>query len=500
MKHFATNYFFALLADLAQRAAPVVLGVWISRRLGVEPFGVYFLATSLVFIAGRLSFWGLDQLLTREVAKAPDQASRFLSNFMAIRLLMAFISLLLLGWVASWLGYAPSTLRVIMLLGLTIPFNNASNILQAVYIAREEMGYLTLVSAASGLGRIAAGGLALELGWGLEELVLGLVAVSAAVLGLNLVLVWRCFAHPLQGIDLRFWREQLVVAFPFVFISIFYILENRIDVVLLSRLGTERDVGFYGAASTLVGALTLIPFAYRTSILPVMSRLYDQAADSLSQLYEWSFKYLFLLGLPIAVGTTILATPLIMLIFGPAFEPAGPVLRVLVWSLALLFLNVVNSRVMVVADRQDVVARFLAATLVANLTLNVLLIPRLGATGSAVARVMSTSLLFAMSYTFVRRCLLPLDRPRYLHRPILASVAMAAVLLASPFWPLVARIGLGAMVYLGGLLILGTFRREDWALVRQAIRRPPIVETLHATADPSTSSGHRHGPPTVDSS
>jgi O-antigen/teichoic acid export membrane protein len=192
------------------------------------------------------------------------------------------------------------------------------------------------------------------------------------------------------------------------------------------------------------------------------------------------------------VGTTILATPFILLIFGPAFEPAGPVLQVLVWSLALLFLNVVNSRVMVVADRQDMVARFLAATLVTNLTLNVLLIPRLGATGSAVARVVSTSLLFAMSYTFVRRRLLPLDRPRHLFQPILASVAMAAVLLASAFWPLVVRVGLGATVYIGGLLILGTFRREDWALMRQTIGRPPIAETLHATADP--------GPPTADSS
>jgi len=480
VKHFATNYVFALLADLVQRAAPVVLGVWISRRLGVEPFGVYFLATSLVFIAGRLSFWGLDQLLTREVAKAPQQASRFLSNFMAIRLLMAVISLLLLGWVAAWLGYAPSTLRIILLLGLTIPFNNVSNILQAVYIAREEMGYLTLVSAASGLGRIAAGGLALELGWGLEGLVLGLVAVSAAVLGLNLVLVWWRFAHPLRSVDLRFCREQLAIAFPFVFISIFYILENRIDVVLLSRLGTEREVGFYGAASTLIGALTLIPFAYRTSILPVMSRLYNRAPEDLNRLYGWSLRVLLLLGLPIAVGTTLLASPLVRLIFGVAFVPAGPVLQVLVWSLALLFLNVVNSRVMVVANRQDAVARFLMLSLATNLLLNLVLIPRLGPVGVAVARVASTALFFGLSYVFVRRLLAFAGRPELL-RPLLATAAMAAVVLVASPWPVVVRIGLGAAVYFAALLALGGLQWSDWALVQQAFvgLSAPEGEALH---------------------
>lgn len=476
MKHFATNYVFALLADLTQRAAPVVLGIWISRRLGVAPFGVYFLAISLVFIAGRLSFWGLDQLLTREVAKAPNQASRFLSNFMAIRLLMALATLPLLGVVTSWLGYAPATRRIILLLGLTIPFDNVSNILQAVYIAREEMGYLALVSAISGLGRIAAGGVALELGWGLEGVVLGLVGISAAVLGLNLALVWRRFARPLQAIDLGFCWRQLVIALPFVLMSVFYILDNRIDVVLLSRLGTEQEVGFYGAASTLIGALTLIPFAYRTTILPMMSRLYAQAPEDLSWLYGWSLRILWLLGLPIAVGTTILATPITQFIFGPAFAPAGLILQVLVWSLALLFLNVPNSRLMIVVDRQDMIARFLLITLVTTFILNLVLIPRLGAMGSAVARVVSTAVLFGMSYTFVRRHLSISEQPLQLLPPILGSTVMAAMLLAFASQPIVVRIGLGAIAYLGVLLALGAFHREDWALIRQVIGRPPTAD------------------------
>jgi O-antigen/teichoic acid export membrane protein len=481
VKHFATNYVFALLADLAQRTAPVVLGIWVSRRLGVEPFGVYFLATSLVFIAGRLSFWGLDQLLTREVAKAPDQTSRFLSNFMAIRLVMALLTLPLLVTVAHGLGYAAQTLRIVLLLSLTIPFNNVSSILQAVYIAREELGYLTLVSALSGLGQIVAGGLALELGWGLEGVALSLVTVSAATLGLNLALVWKHFAYPLQGIELGFWREQLAVALPFVFVSTFYILENRLDVVLLSRLGTEREVGFYGAASTFIGALTLIPFAYRTSILPVMSRLYTRAPKDLIHLYAWSLRVLLGLGLPIAVGTTVLATPLVGLIFGADFAPAGPVLQVLVWSLALLFLNVVNSRVMVVANRQDVLARFLMLSLVVNLILNLGLIPRLGPVGVAVARVASTALFFALSYTFVRRRLLAFHGHPEILRPVLAAALMTAVVLAVPTWPVVARVGLGATVYFAALLVLGGLQRDDWALAQRVFASPSALESEHAS-------------------
>ncbi|MFQ5856007.1 MAG: flippase [Anaerolineae bacterium] len=470
MRRFASNYAFALLANLAQRMSTVVLGVWVSRRLGVDALGVFFLAASFTLIAGRLSYWGLDQLLSREVAKAPERAAQFLGNFIAIRATMAVLTVGLLSLVVDWLGYAPATASVILLLALTIVPDNVASICQAMYIAREEMGYLAFSSGVYGLGNVVAGGLALESGWGLEGLAVSLLAVSLLTLCINLGLVWWRYTRPLRSIDLAFCRQQLRIAFPFIFVSIFYILDNRADVVLLSRLGTERQVGFYGSANTLVGALTLLPFAYGTSILPVMSRLYVEAPAVLERLYARSFKYLFLLGLPIAVGITLIAQPLLQLIFGSGFEPAGPILQVVIWSVALLFLNVLNSRIMVVADRQDVIARFLAGTLVTNLVLNVALIPSLGAVGSAIARVVSTSLLFVLSFMFVRRELISFNASSYLPRPIVASVVMAGTVLAVWSLPLPIVIPLGGAVYLLTLAALGTFSQEDLTALREMIR------------------------------
>ncbi len=472
MRRFASNYAFAILADLAQRISTVVLGVWVSRRLGVDAFGVYFLAVSFTLIASRLSYWGLDQLLAREVAKTPERAAEFLSNFVAVRAVMAILTVGLLGLVVRGLGYEPTTAHVILLLGLTIVPDNVSNICQAMYIAREEMGFLTLTSGVYGLGNIAAGIVALESGWGLEGLVLSLLAVSLLTLTVNLALVWWRYTRPLQGIDLTFCRRQLRIAFPFVFVSVFYILDNRTDVILLSKFSTEREVGFYGAANTIVGALTLLPFAYRTSIFPVMSRLYAEAPAAMRRLFNRSFKYLFLVGLPIAVGTTLLAQPLLTIIFGPDFAPASVVLQVLIWSLAVLFLNVLNSRVMVVADRQDIIARFLALVLTANLLLNVVLIPRWGAAGSAVARVVSTLLLFVLSVVFIRRELVAFEVSGYLWRPGLAAGAMAGVLLLARAWPVVSLILLGGVVYLLTLIVLGAFSQEDLEVVRQIVQRP----------------------------
>lgn len=472
MRRFASNYAFALLADLAQRMSTVVLGVWVSRRLGVDVFGVYFLAVSFTLIAGRLSWWGLDQLLSREVAQAPERGAEFVSNFIAIRAVMAVLTVGLLSVLIGWLGYLPATAGLILLMALTIVPDNVSHICQAMYIAHEEMGYLTLTSAMYGLGNIAAGGLALEFGLGLKGLVFGLLAVSLLSLLVNLMLIWMRYTRPLRWVDVAFCRQQLKVAFPFIFISVFYVLENRADVILLSRLGTERQVGFYGAASTFVGALTLLPYAYRTSVFPVMARLYGEAPTVLERLYDRSFKYLFLAGLPIAVGTTVLARPLLELVFGPAFDPAGPVLQVLIWSLVLLFLNVLNSRIMVVANRQDMVAWFVAGTLAVNLTMNVVLIPLLGAVGSAVARVASTFLLLVLSFTFVRRQLVASNPLPYLPRPILASVVMAGVVLAARSLPVLVVIPVGGAVYLLTLAALGAFSRRDWVVLRQAVIRP----------------------------
>lgn len=474
MRRFVENYLFALSSNVVQRMSSALVIVWVSRRLGVNEAGIYFLAVSFATLFGRLAYWGLDQLLTREVARVPDRANLFLVNFVVVRTVLAGLMITLLYAVVAWLGYAPHTSRIILLVGLTILPDSLINICQSLFMAHERMGYLAVSSLLNGVVRVLAGVLALIGGFGLEGVAFGLLLASFTTLVLLMYLIRTRLFQPVWRVDWTFSRRQLGLGFPFLLISMFFILDNQLDVVLLSRLQDEYQVGLYGAASTIISALVLIPFAFQTAVFPVMSRLYTTAPDALGRLYEQSFKYLLLAGLPVAVGVTILASDIVTLVFGAQFALSAPMLQILIWSLFLTFVSIPNSRLLIVSDQQRRTAMFLLLSLVINTALNLLLIPRWGATGSAVARVISTSVLFTVIAVFVFRHMYSFNPAPFLPRPVLAAAAMAGGLIILRGRPILVLILAGTLIYFTALAVLRTFSRDDLMVWRQTTARYPV--------------------------
>ena len=465
--HVVRNYVYALLADVSQRVAGAILMVVVSRQLGVAEAGIYFLAVSFALIFTRLALWGLDQILIRDVAQTPEQTNVYFVNFLALRLVLSLFALVGLAIVVGgFIHYAPHTKRVILIYGLTILPAEVSNICQALFIARERMGYLAGVAAFAGFTRLAAGLTGLWAGLGLEGVVGALLLASLVEMSLNLAIVWRRFLRPHWQLDWGFWRRQLGVAFPFLFIGVSYILENQFDSVLLSILKDERAVGIYGAAAMVLTALLLIPYAYQTALYPAMSRLYATSPAALQQVYAESMRYLFLVALPIAVGGAILAEPIMVGIFRAEFVQSAQVLQVLLWVSFLLFLHMPNARLMVISNHQSWIARFLVVTLSINVVLNLALIPRWGATGAAVARLVSTSTLVILSYGFVNRRIYAYAPVGTWLRPALAVAVMALVLIFLQSLALYVLFPLGAVVYFAALVALGALSWDDVALLR----------------------------------
>jgi len=157
-KTLAKNTGFSLAADLFNRASNTLLFVLVSRFLGLEVAGVMTLAMTYTFIANPLSFWGLDQLLIREVARAPGSVRRFTVNFIWLRVVLSLISIGLLRLILQFIvPYPAETTRIIFLMALSIFSENISNICQAVFMAHERMECLASVGLLMGVTKLGEG-------------------------------------------------------------------------------------------------------------------------------------------------------------------------------------------------------------------------------------------------------------------------------------------------------------------------------------------------------
>jgi O-antigen/teichoic acid export membrane protein len=105
--------------------------------------------------------------------------------------------------------------------------------------------------------------------------------------------------------------------------------------------------------------------------------------DAVSRFY----KGLLLMGWPISVGIFVLAQPLTPLLLGPGFGPSEPALRILAIALGIAFVNNAFIGALNASDRQVSFTWAAGWSLVANLVLNLTLIPIFGYVGASWATV-----------------------------------------------------------------------------------------------------------------
>lgn len=459
----ARDSLYSALLYLAPRFANVLLFILIGRLAGPAEAGIFSLATTYLIIFTTITR-GLDDLVIRQVSREPDQSSRYLTNFLLLRLGLSLLSyFVLLFAVLVILDYADSTAVPIIILTVSLVPDNLSQVAQAILLGQQRFGPPAAIMALNSLFKVIGGGLVLVRGGGLDQV--AWIWLTGSLLGMALLLVtaargvgWLRWADWLDwGPLARNWRAAL----PFLLITTMMTLEGQIDVILLSIFRNETEVGWYSAATTVAFSLAMLSQAYRMSVYPLMTRYALQSPAKLSRLYKWSLHYLGVLILPMVAGIALLSPQIVLLVFGPEFQPTARILQVLILALVFMFLNVPNSRMMLVQDRQGWSSLFLLGSVTTNVLLNLALDRSWGALGAAVARLCSSAIFFLLSYVYVVRFLAQVRLLRLLFKPMVATLIMAVVVWSVRTQPLLVPIGVGIVAYAGVLWLMGGILPDD---------------------------------------
>jgi O-antigen/teichoic acid export membrane protein len=107
----------------------------------------------------------------------------------------------------------------------------------------------------------------------------------------------------------------------------------------LGIFNTTSDVGIYSAANKLVYSLLMGDRILLLLLIPASSRKYAQAPEAFREMLNEALKWIVILGLPIAVGGTLVADDLIILVFGIEYISSAAVLKVLIWYFLLTMLH-----------------------------------------------------------------------------------------------------------------------------------------------------------------
>ncbi|HZS03661.1 MAG TPA: polysaccharide biosynthesis C-terminal domain-containing protein [Blastocatellia bacterium] len=240
----------------------------------------------------------------------------------------------------------------------------------------------------------------------------------------------------------------------FAGITVLASLHLQAAAVFIGRLGGETDTAQFGAASRLLIPVAVLMAGYVSVVQPAASRLADVSLPGLGEFLSRSLRLVMALVLPCAVGMALLARDLLAVLFGGRLVAAAPALSLLALSIVPFGAVMIVSRGLIATGNQRIDLAGNAAAVAVNLGLNLLLIPRYGATGAAGAQLVSMMTLLVIEAAYSARRLYRLEFGTAVIACAVPLGLMALVVWqarALGFWSAATS---GAVVYLGCAMLV----------------------------------------------
>jgi O-antigen/teichoic acid export membrane protein len=241
---------------------------------------------------------------------------------------------------------------------------------------------------------------------------------------------------------------------------------------MLYPMQGEAAVGWYNTAYRLFIYVLFIPQILSTTLFPVMARLSASSKSSVKLAYEKFFKYMAMLGIPLGVGTTLLAGKIIYTLFGSGYGNSIIALQILIWSAVFIFLSNPFGCLFNSLNMQRIGMKIAFVCSVFNVIANLIMIPSLSYIGASITTVLTELLSFLLYYHISSRTEYGLSRQMAIDilKIIVASSIMGCIVIFLYNLNIFVLIVLSILAYFVALLILQGIDSDDITMLREVIK------------------------------
>lgn len=242
------------------------------------------------------------------------------------------------------------------------------------------------------------------------------------------------FMHPYRPrFSLEAWRQIAGFSFWTWAMGVAVLVRDRSDSIIVGRLLGTAQVGFFSLASEVATLPTSELVEPLTHVLfPSFSAVRNAGGD-VGEPYMRAIALAFMVTVPAGLGTSLIAQPLVLLLLGPGWTVAIPLVQIIAFAGILKVITAISTT----AFRADGIPKttffVTCAAAALRIALVVLLATRYGLIGAAVGTVVAVTLEeIAFLVVGFRRYRISLLRLLgNIWRILLASAVMAAVLQAA---------------------------------------------------------------------
>jgi len=375
--------------QLLRLLAELTVGIWVARYLGAEQFGLLSYALAFVAIFGVFARLGLDSITVRDLVNRPDQADRILATAFWLKLgggVLAFMALVI---ALAAISVDAVTRLYVAIIAIGMIFQSMEVVVfyfQSRVLSKHVSVAKLIQLGLSSLMKIYLVAVEASLEWFVLVSLIDQVVLAGSY--------YVAFRLWMPKIDFRFFdrvvaKQLLGDSWPLIFSGLVVMIYMRIDQIMIKEMMGNRAVGIYSVAVRLSEVWYFVPMVITASVFPSIVNAKKKNEALYYARLQRLYSLMVAIAVAVAVPTTFIGDWLVVSLYGEEYRLAGDVLKINIWAGIFVFLGVASGSWLANENLQylDFFRTFSGA--VANVLLNLVLIPAHGLIGAAVATVIS---------------------------------------------------------------------------------------------------------------
>lgn len=453
----AKNTVWLTVSSFGGRMIKAAVIIYAARVLGTAGYGVFSYALTLAGFFTLFVDMGLSSVVMREAAKGDEKKRiEIFSTTSFIKLGLLAVGVLFTIFIAPLFSTLPGAKALLPVVALIIVFDNLRDYLFSFIRVREKMEWEAAIFLTMNVAIVILGFAALmryptplAFGWSyVVGLALGFIItlftlreyLPTLISRFNAKIIWPLFQS----------------AWPFAVTGALGILLTNSDILIISWMRSASDVGIYSAGIRIIQVLYLIPTVIQLATLPLFSRLANRDNAKFRTVLERTIGTVFLISIPLAIGGAVVGTALMSFVFGTAYVSGGLAFKILMITMLVDFPATIIANAIFTYEHQKSLIAASAIGGVANVVLDLILIPPFGMAGSAIGTLIAQT----MSNGYLWHTMKKINYFEVL--PRLGKVVIAGAIMGIVTWFLLATgVNVSLTIAIGGMsyvLLLYLFR------------------------------------------
>lgn len=494
-----------LIGSLIFRVGGFIYRFSMATLLGPAGYGIFTLTLPLIGLLQLSAEGGIPPAIAKYIAQYEAVGQKHMikqiikSSFklvLTLGLILSFIIYILAEPLALHVFHNPEAVLPFQCVALITPFSVISGEIKGIFQGYYEMNFINATKAVEQSSTIIFAVLLVLANFYVAGAVIG-TAIGYMITGIAALIIFRkyiwvklknsSYDNPENPGEKYTWRKE-VSLFKMLFLFSIPVYLTALGELFMYDIGTwiigiymtSEWVGYYGIGSPIARIPLTISMAVATAVLPATAAALSTKNNHLFNTYiNQAFRYVTILVLPMSLGITVFARPILSLLF-PGYELGTGALQILAVGMLFFTLYTVSGSVAQGMGKPVIPMITLGIAVVIELGLSVLLVPIYGINGAALATTVATLVLMITT----ARGILKLARTTLewvsLGKIVVASLLMAGILLLIPttyaytsfyagiplaqifaFIYIIIASFIGILVYIVILTLIGGVKKSD---------------------------------------